>query len=152
MSVYSLRFSRAVRGTWAPAGALLVAIAVITPIVGLVWHALGSDLAHWLHLFNTVMPVSLRNTLVLLTGVGIVVSLLGVGSAWLVTAFVFPGRSFVSWALLLPLAVPTYIMAYAYLDILHPLGPVQSVIRDWLGYSSPREFRLPDVRHMFGAI
>ncbi len=57
-----------------------------------------------------------------------------------------------SWALLLPLAVPTYIVAFAYLDILHPIGPIQTWLRELLGYSSPREFRLPDLRSLPGAI
>lgn len=152
MTLYPLRFSLAVRGLWAPVGALLTGIVVVAPIIALLWHALGGDLAHWRHLFGTVLPVSLRSTATLLLGVGVLVSLLGVGSAWLVTAYEFPGRKMLGWALLLPLAVPTYIMAYAYLDILHPIGPVQSAIRGWLGYTSPREFRLPDVRNMLGAI
>jgi iron(III) transport system permease protein len=89
---------------------------------------------------------------VLLLGVGVVVMMLGTGAAWLVTAFQFPGRKILVWALLLPLAVPTYVVAYSYLDLLHPIGPLQSLIRTVLGYSSPREFRLPDTRSMFGAI
>ncbi|OCX15297.1 iron ABC transporter permease [Ectopseudomonas hydrolytica] len=152
MTVYNFRFSRAVRGLWAPAGALLVAATVIAPIAALIWHAFGGDLTHWQHLANNVIPTALRDTLILLAGVGVLVTLLGVGSAWLVTAYEFPGRGILHWALLLPLAVPTYIMAYSYLDILHPIGPVQSTLRDWLGYSSPREFRLPDIRNMAGAI
>lgn len=147
-----IRYSRAVRGLWAPSGAFLVGLVVMTPVLALVWHALGNDLGHWRHLAGTMMPAALRNTIVLLAGVGLLVSLLGVGSAWLVTAYDFPGRTLLSWALLLPLAVPTYIMAYAYLDALHPIGPVQSILRSWLGYASPREFRLPDIRNMAGAI
>ncbi|MGE8496427.1 MAG: ABC transporter permease [Pseudomonas sp.] len=152
MTLYSLRFSRAVRGLWAPTGALLVVLMVVAPIAALLWHAFAGDIAHWQHLLNNVIPVALRDTLILLAGVGVVVTLLGVGSAWLMTAYDFPGRAVLGWALLLPLAVPTYIMAYAYLDILHPIGPVQSIVRELLGYSSPREFRLPDVRNMLGAI
>lgn len=92
------------------------------------------------------------NTLLLLAGVGVLVTCLGTGSAWLVTAYKFPTQRILSWALLLPLAVPTYIVAFAYLDILHPIGPVQSLIRDVLGYDSPRQFRLPDLRSLPGAI
>ncbi|GAB7532177.1 iron ABC transporter permease [Pseudomonas sp. 3A(2025)] len=152
MNVYSLRFSRAVRGWWAPAGSLLVALMVIAPVAALLWHAFAGDVAHWQHLLNNVVPIALRDTLILLAGVGVVVTLLGVGSAWLLTAYDFPGKALLGWALLLPLAVPTYIMAYAYLDLLHPIGPVQSTLRALLGYSSPREWRLPDVRNMTGAI
>ncbi|TAN29767.1 MAG: iron ABC transporter permease [Castellaniella sp.] len=123
----------------------------MAPLLALGWHALGSDLSHWRYLAGT-MPAALRNTMALLAGVGLLVSLLGAGSAWLVTAYDFRGRTILSWALLLPLAVPTYIMAYAYLDALHPIGPVQSTLRGWLGYASPREFRLPDIRNMTGAV
>ena len=61
------------------------------------------------------------------------VALIGVGTAWLVTMFRFPGRRFFDWALLLPLAMPTYIVAYAYLDVMHPVGPVQTALRELLG-------------------
>ncbi|BAP45522.1 iron ABC transporter permease [Pseudomonas sp. 21LCFQ010] len=152
MNFYSLRFSRAVRGLWAPTGSLLAALIVIAPVAALLWHAFAGDVAHWQHLLNNVVPVALRDTLILLAGVGVVVTVLGVGSAWLLSAYDFPGKALLGWALLLPLAVPTYIMAYAYLDLLHPIGPVQSTIRALLGYSSPREWRLPDVRNMTGAI
>src|SRR5690606_25368004 len=105
-----------------------------------------------LHDALPILPGVLAQTLGLLIGVGLLAAALGVGAAWLVTAYDFPGRRALSWALLLPLAVPTYIVAYAYLDILHPLGPVQEAVRALLGYSSPREFRLPDLRSLPGAI
>ncbi|THJ33017.1 iron ABC transporter permease [Lampropedia aestuarii] len=133
-------------------GSALIAIAVLAPVLGLVWHALQSDTAHWSHLLANVLPVTARNTLYLLLGVGLVVSVIGTASAWLVTAYDFPGRGILVWALLLPLAIPSYVIAFAYLDLLHPLGPVQSLVRDILGYSSPREFRLPDIRSLPGAI
>jgi iron(III) transport system permease protein len=70
----------------------------------------------------------------------------------MVTAYEFPGRRLLDGCLLLPLAVPTYIVAYTYLDILHPIGPVQETLRSLLGYDSPRDFRLPDIRSMPGCI
>src|SRR5690606_28189051 len=90
--------------------------------------------------------------LILLLGVGSLVIIIGTGSAWLVTAYDFPGRRILSWALLLPLAVPTYIVAFAYVDLLHPIGPIQTGLRDLLGYTSPRDFRLPEIRSMGGCI
>lgn len=95
---------------------------------------------------------ALPDTAILLAGVGLLAGVVGTYAAWLVTAYDFPGRKILEWALLLPLAMPTYIVAYAYLDILHPVGPVQGAIRWLLGYSSPREFRLPDIRSMTGCI
>ncbi len=133
-------------------GAILVALCVVAPILSLAWFAMQGSLDHWSHLLEYVLPTALGNTLLLLVGVGILVTCLGTGSAWLVTAYQFPTQRILSWALLLPLAVPTYIVAFAYLDILHPIGPVQSLIRDVLGYDSPRQFRLPDLRSLPGAI
>jgi iron(III) transport system permease protein len=94
----------------------------------------------------------LRETVLLLAGVGMLTVVVGVGSAWLVTAFEFPGRRILDWALLLPLAMPTYIVAYAYLDLLHPVGPVQSALRTLLGVARPRDLMLPDIRSMGGCI
>lgn len=133
-------------------GAILIALGVLAPVVTLMWHASGGSFEHWQHLFDHVLPQAFLNTTLLLAGVAILVTALGVGAAWLITAYQFPGRSILSWALLLPLAVPTYIVAFAYLDILHPIGPVQSFIRELLGYTSPRQFRLPDLRSLPGAI
>lgn len=133
-------------------GATSVAALMVAPLLGLAWAASDGSAGLWAHLWANVLPTALLNTGLLLLGVGVLVGVLGTGSAWLVTAFAFPGRKLLSWALLLPLAVPTYIAAFAYLDVLHPLGPVQGLIRDLLGYDSPREFRLPDIRHLGGCI
>ncbi|HEY9280061.1 MAG TPA: iron ABC transporter permease, partial [Eoetvoesiella sp.] len=133
-------------------GAILVALCVIAPVISLAWFAAQGSLDHWSHLLQYVLPTALGNTLALLLGVGVLVTCLGTGSAWLVTAYKFPTQRILSWALLLPLAVPTYIVAFAYLDILHPIGPVQTLIRELLGYDSPRQFRLPDLRSLPGAI
>lgn len=147
-----LRLRWAERGTGWLAGAVLIGLAVLAPVLTLVWWALGGDLSHWRHLATYVLPQALANTAMLLAGVGVLVTLLGTGSAWLVTAYEFPSRRALTWALLLPLAVPTYIIAFAYLDLLHPIGPIQSAIRALLGYDSPRQFRLPDLRSIQGAI
>ncbi|WP_392389137.1 ABC transporter permease [Burkholderia multivorans] len=139
------------RGVWTFA-ALAIAAAVAAPLAALVAAAFDADLAHWRHLAAFVLPQALANTLLLLAGVGTIVSIIGTGCAWLVTAYDFPGRRTLTWALLLPLAVPTYIVAFAYLDLLHPIGPVQSAIRWLLGFDSPRQFRLPDLRSLPGAV
>ncbi|WP_445287165.1 ABC transporter permease [Variovorax atrisoli] len=130
----------------------LIAIGVLAPVLTLVWLAFGSGLGHWGPLFANVLPQATLNTAVLLAGVGTLVLVIGTGCAWLVTAHDFPGRGMLNWALLLPLAMPTYIVAFAYLDLLHPIGPVQGAIRWMLGFDSPRQFRLPDLRSMPGAI
>jgi iron(III) transport system permease protein len=132
--------------------ALAVAGLVCLPVVALVFIAFDGSAGLWPHMMTHVLPAALRDTVILLFGVGFLVMLIGTGTAWLVTAYEFPGRRFLEWGLLLPLAVPTYIIAYAYLDILHPVGAVQGLLRDMLGYANPREFRLPDIRSMWGCI
>ncbi|MDR3004332.1 MAG: iron ABC transporter permease [Acidovorax sp.] len=132
--------------------AWLIALGVLAPVLSLAWLALGADWAHWQNLLRHVLPDAAANTALLLAGVGAVVLVVGTGCAWLVTACDFPGRRWLLWALLLPLAMPAYIVAFAYLDLLHPIGPVQGALRWLLGYDSPRQWRLPDLRSMGGAI
>ena len=105
--------------------------------------------ALWPHLARYVVPDAAVETLLLLAGVGLVVTVVGTGTAWLVAAHDFPGRSVLGWALLLPLAVPTYLVAFAYLDVLHPLGPVQGAMRA-LGGLPGKGTLLPDVRSLPG--
>ena len=142
------------RGRWNgwQLAAVAIALVVLAPLLALAWTAAQGSDGLWSHIAANVLPQATKNTLALLLGVGVLAVVLGTGSAWLVTAYDFPGRKLMAWALLLPLAVPTYIVAYAYLDLLHPLGPVQSAIRALLGYDSPRDFRLPDIRGLAGCI
>ncbi|MBB3950130.1 ABC transporter permease [Aureimonas jatrophae] len=130
----------------------LVAGLLCLPVCALALVATGGGGDLWPHLVSAVLPGVAFKTLALLAGVGVTVGVLGTGTAWLVTAYDFPGRRVLEWALLLPLAVPTYVVAYSYLDILHPVGDVQRIVRGLLGYGSPREFRLPDIRSLPGAV
>jgi iron(III) transport system permease protein len=145
----TLRFRTS--AVWLLAASLVAALALL-PVLALSFEAIQGSTGLWAHLRVTVLAAALPDTLILLVGVGLLAGILGTCSAWLVAAHDFPGRRVLEWALLLPLAMPTYIVAYAYLDILHPIGPVQGAIRWLLGYSSPREFRLPDIRSMTGCI
>jgi len=133
-------------------GSIAIALGVLVPLLALLWLGLGSGLGHWAHLAGHVLPNAALNTVLLLLGVGLLTLLIGTGCAWLVTAHDFPGRSVLHWALLLPLAMPTYIVAFAYLDLLHPIGPLQGALRWALGLDSPRDLRLPELRSMGGAI
>ena len=132
--------------------AACIALAVTMPLLAMAWEAANGSNGMWGHLARYVLPQAGLNTLVLLLGVGTMVGVVGTGTAWLVTAFDFPGRKLMSWALLLPLAVPTYIVAYVYLDLLHPLGPLHAGLRALLGIDDPRGLRLPDARSLAGCI
>jgi iron(III) transport system permease protein len=129
-----------------------VLLTVLAPFASLAAAAWQGSAELWTHLIAYVLLPAFLDTAVLLGGVAVVTVIVGAGLAWLVTAFDFPGRRLLDGCLLLPLAVPTYIVAYAYLDVLHPVGPVQETLRWILGYEGPREFRLPDVRSMPGCI
>ena len=102
------------------------------------------------HLWNFVLGGYISSTLVLILGVGVGVFILGVGNAWIVASYDFPGKRVFEWALILPLAVPTYVMAYLFVDLLQFSGPIQSTLRTLLGMDSLWFF--PDPRSMSGAI
>jgi iron(III) transport system permease protein len=104
----------------------------------------------WTHLAATALPRYVGNTALLLVFVALGVVSMGVASAWLVTAYRFPGRDVLEWALLLPLAMPAYVMAYAYTDWLQFTGPVQTALRGLTGWQA-REYWFPEVRSLPGA-
>ena len=151
MSVARISARRSDGSGWTLAS-LLVAAIVLAPIAALFAIAAQGSGDLWPHLLAYVLPQAVHDTALLLLGVGVVTVVVGVGTAWLVTTCRFPGRGFFDWALLLPLAVPTYIVAFAYLDILHPLGPIQTALRALLAVDDPRGLWLPDVRSLPGCI
>ncbi|MCX5571640.1 ABC transporter permease [Kaistia nematophila] len=136
---------------WRIGSAILVLLA-LAPIGGLAFFASRGSGELWPHLIANVLPVAARTTALLLLGVGILVTVLGIGTAWLVTAYRFPGRRLFEWALLLPLSVPSYVMAFAYLDVVHPVGPLQTGLRHLFGIADPRGLRFPEIRSLGGAI
>lgn len=147
-----------VAGIGGLAGGTLRAVAIA--VVGLVLlplAALIATAAHgtgdlWPHILRNVLPVAITDTTLLALGVGIIAGTIGVGTAWLVAVCRFPGRGIFEWALLLPLAIPTYIQAFVYVDAVHPLGPIPTAIRALFGMKSPRDLWLPDVRNLPGCI
>ncbi|MGU3538489.1 ABC transporter permease [Methylobacterium sp. A54F] len=139
------------RLAWGVAALVLVGV-VLSPLASLGVEALRGSGELWPHLLAHVLPRATMQTALLLAGVGLVVALVGTGAAWLVAAYEFPGRRLLEIGLVLPLAVPTYIVAFAYLDLLHPLGPVQTGLRDLLGLSRPRDLALPDIRSLAGCV
>jgi iron(III) transport system permease protein len=136
---------------WLVAG-LVVAALTLMPIVALAWLAAQPTGDVWGHLMGTVLPRSMWTTVLLMSGVGAITLVVGVGTAWLVTMCRFPGRTLFDWALLVPLAVPTYIVAYTYVEILDFTGPVQSAIRGIFGFRTSRDYWFPEIRSLGGAI
>ena len=135
----------------------LVAVAVVLAALAAlpVAAVLGLGLAPghgqvFAHLWATVLPGFVANTIALVTLVGAGVAFGGTVTAWLVTNRRFPGARFFDWALLLPLAMPAYVMAYAYTDWLDYAGPVQAALRRTFGWSKG-DYWFPDVRSLGGA-
>jgi iron(III) transport system permease protein len=132
-----------------------LALLLFLPLFGLAEPFLfsGNDLINsgtLSHLWNFVLTGYIASTLALILGVGVGVFILGVGNAWIIASYDFPGKKVFEWALILPLAVPTYVMAYLFVDLLQFSGPIQSTLRAILGMDSLWFF--PDPRSMSGAI
>ncbi len=105
----------------------------------------------WNHLVDTVLSDYLTNSLLLLLGVAVGTLSMGITTAWLTSMYDFPGRRAIEWALLLPLAMPAYIIAYTYTGLLDFAGPVQTYLRDLFGWQYG-DYWFPEIRSLFGAI
>jgi iron(III) transport system permease protein len=130
----------------------MTALAVVAPLMSLALTAAQGDAEIWPHLAANVLPAALQDTLLLLAGVAVLTSIFGIGAAWLVTAHRFPGRTVLAWLLPLPLAVPTYITAYVYVEIFDSAGPVQMALRNLLGLTSRADYWFPEIRSLPGCI
>lgn len=138
-----------------PAWTLLaaaVAAVMALPLVTVAVLALGSADNAWSHLARTVLARALSDTAALLIGVSGLVLLFGTATAWLVTMYRFPGRAILDRLLVLPLAMPTYIIAYCYVELLDFSGPVQGALRSFFGWHSVRDYWFPEIRSLGGAI
>ncbi|WP_295814265.1 iron ABC transporter permease [uncultured Nitratireductor sp.] len=130
---------------------LVIASAVLLPIATILFIALSGSGEAWPHLLRYVLPQSLGTTLLLLGLVATGTAITGVGAAWLVVGYDFPLRRLLSWALVLPLAVPTYLAAYAFGEFFHYVGPLQTALRAVFGFESARDYWFPDIRSTWGA-
>ncbi len=134
------------RGWGWQALAIVIAAVVLSPILSVAVMALLPTGNIWPHLAATVLPRYLGNTLALMAGVGVLTAAIGTGAAWLVTAHDFPGRRWLAWLLLFPLAIPAYVAAYAVVDVLDYPGAVQASLRAAFGWTSARDYWFPEIR------
>ena len=149
--VLPARPSRAGVDPWST-GAVLIACIVLAPLVAVVWFALTPTDNIWPHLLSTTLPRYLVNTGVMMAGTGLLTAVVGTLTAWLVVMYRFPGRVWLQWALLMPLAVPAYVGAYALVDFLDYAGPVQTLLRETFGWSTSRDYWFPQIRTRGAAI
>ncbi|PPD28965.1 MAG: iron ABC transporter permease [Hyphomicrobium sp.] len=136
---------------WTIAVALILAV-MLLPVITILVLAISPSAGVWQHLVSTVLPGAMWTTALLLLGVGVLTLVVGTGTAWLVTMHRFPGRAIVDRLLVMPLAMPTYIVAYCYVELLDYAGPVQAAVRSLSGATGPRDYWFPDVRSLPGAI
>lgn len=130
----------------------LIALVMLLPVAIILTSLFTNTSDAWGHLAATVLPEYIRNSLVLMVGVGVGVLAIGVSTAWLVSTCQFWGRRWFEWLLLLPLAAPTYILAYVYTDTLEYFGPVQTALRGLFGWQRATDYWFPNIRSIEGAI
>ncbi|PIE25289.1 MAG: iron ABC transporter permease [Neptuniibacter caesariensis] len=150
MSVVSIAKTKS-RMNWLSLSSVAVALILMLPILVIVGFVFTGSVEIFKHLFATVLADYVSNSLLLMVGVGLGVLIIGIPTAWLTSVCDFPGRKVFIWALLLPLAVPAYIIAYTYTGLLDYAGPVQSAIRSvtGLGYG---EYWFFEIRSLTGAM
>ena len=136
---------------WTIFAAVLAGI-VLLPIGTIIVLSLSSQQNIWPHLLHTVLPRAIADTSTLMAGVGALSLVLGTGAAWLVTMYRFPGRALLDRLLVLPLAMPTYIVAYCYVELLDYAGPVQQLLRALFGWHSARDYWFPEIRTLGGCV
>jgi len=135
---------------WRPS-IVVTALILSLPILTIAFSVFEPPGENWQHLKDTVLPEYLGNSMLLTFGVGSVTLLIGVSTAWLTAMCRFPGKNLFVWLLLLPMAMPAYIVAYTYTGMLDFAGPVQTIIRDWTGWRY-QDYYFPQIRSMAGAI
>jgi len=131
--------------------AIVIAAIVATPVLIVFANIWLPSQGAWEHLVSTTLPGQISNTLLLMLGVGTGCVVGGVAAAWLVTMCRFPGSRVLEWALLLPMAMPAYIMAYAYTDLLQFAGPLQTALREFTGWRRG-DYWFPEMHGLEGAI
>ena len=131
---------------------LTLAAMVSMPLIAIFCIAATGGIDGWHHLLVNVLPRVGVQTLALLVITGLTCAIFGIIAAWLVSSFEFPLRRLVSFALVLPLAIPSYLAAYAFGEFLDFTGPVQTALRSLLGYQSIKEYWFPDIRSLGGAV
>ncbi|MBW8446871.1 MAG: iron ABC transporter permease [Arenimonas sp.] len=132
--------------------AIAVSALVAMPIIAIFLIGLGGGGDNWQHMLLNVVPRATGRTLLLLALTGALTASIGIVSAWLVASCDFPFRRLLSVALVLPLAIPSYLAAYAFGEFLDFTGPVQSLYRSLFGFQSARDYSFPDVRSLGGAV
>ena len=122
----------------------------VVPVIWIIFSLFGNYSDNWVHIYNYTLSGYIYNTALIIIGTSIGTLIIGVGSAWLVTTYNFTGKKFLEWALLLPFAVPPYILAYTFTGLFDSYGTANNLVRDL--FALPNEFIFfPKLRNVYGA-
>ena len=145
------RASRPSIDKWSAATVILCCF-LLGPVAALLLAGFGDGGGLWGHLVDTVLATYVTNTLLLMGGVGSLAIIFGVSTAWLVSRYHFAGRGWFEWLLVLPAAMPAYIIAYSYTDFFEYAGPFQGYLRALFGWQTARDYWFPEIRSFGGAM
>ena len=140
-----------VRMSWGLLVAIALTVVIAAPVAAVFAFVLQPSHGLWAHLVDTLLLAYLSNTALLGIGVGAATIVIGTGCAWLLVMYDFPGRRWLDWAMVLPLAMPAYVLAYAYTDFLQFTGPVQTALRNAAGWGF-QDYWFPPIHSVGGAI
>ncbi len=129
----------------------LVFLVFLSPVVIVLFSLFGEYSENWNHLYNFVLIDYITNSLILVTGVSLITLFIGTGTAWLITNFNFHGKRFFEWALILPLAIPPYILAYTFTGLFDSYGTLNNLSRDLFQLGDGVNI-FPNVRNIYGAV
>ena len=131
---------------------IIIILLLLSPVISIIISSFHNTYDLWIHLINTRLKYYLYNTFMLMFGVCLTTFLIGVSLAWMVCRYNFYMKNLIEWALLLPLALPSYIVAYCYTNFFEYSGIVQTILRDLFNFSSPSEYYFPEIRSLGGAV
>lgn len=130
---------------------LLITLIVLLPLLAIGYHALSGESENLAHLWQTMLPIYLKNSTLLVFGTVFLALIFALPTAWIVANYQFWGQKTLQWLLCLPLAMPAYLIAYLYTDLLDYSGSFQEMLRGIFGWQTPQDYWFPQIRTLYGA-
>lgn len=131
--------------------ARFVAFVVLLPLLTIGYHALQGEGENFTHLWQTVLLIYLKNSALLVVGTVMIALFFALPTAWIISTYHFWSQKTLQWMLCLPLAMPAYLIAYLYTDLLDYSGTFQGWLRALFGWENPKDYWFPQVRTLYGA-
>ena len=133
-------------------GAMVLACLLISPVLAIFYQSISNNDGLWPHLMNTVIPRYVATTVLLMFGTGLLSLTMGISTAWIIARYEFRMSRLFDVVLILPIACPAYLVAYAYTDFFEYAGPLQGIMREFMGWRTPQDYWFPEIRSLGGAI